>query len=388
MVNMLSPQFQTPEHITGISVDLGSATDLSDYASVEDAFKHTEMSAGMVRSLRRQARRSPSMSPPPLPHPSFFTSENTPSTGNTGATTSGWEETVSVDLYAAVDIAHKGNRRVSSPSINGRGPDVYDRLVAEEPTSLSRYDKLQPPERPPREYLSKSFGDSLGEIPLNPMSASCPTHAHRVITPPQLPLEEYATIEDNGAMDGGGGGGGGEGQELATYATISAGQSAPRPPPHSHAHVPVTGQVQHLRTQAPQGREDHYSIVNNPPIFLSSSPLVPASRNRQQTEQGDMYSVTNSPTRGIGRKTGVGGRQGRIKGHCRIQSEDHILLHPTEANHLNYRSPLLTERPVTPEVSIYSTPNKKSEKSLRPSPPMKSKSLLKFGHSPVHNSRE
>lgn len=367
VANFLSPHFLTPEHTAGGSIDLDAAEGLSDYASVEDAFRHTEMTAGMVRSLRRQAKRTPSSSPPPLPPPLFISSETTPSTATIGDTASEQEGEAFADMYASVDLSHRNNRKGPSSPSRKRGPG-YDHLVAGETPFPTGYDKLQPPERPPRTYLTKTNGSpSSSGGSYDPLHKILAAGKARIKTPPLPSSEEYATIGGSGGRDAGEGGDG-----LPMYATIQArGQSGSLPQPHLHSHDQ-------------QGGEDLYSVVNKPSMRSPPPPIVPRSKEKSRLD--DMYSVPN-PNRASNPNHG---REGRNLGHHRMQSEDHILHSPAEPardDHLYVKSPPLLKRAITPEGILYSNRDKKPERKTRPSSYVKQRSILTFGHSPIHKTR-
>ena len=201
----LGTQFFSPEHTAGGNIDLDASKDLSDYASVNDAVKHTEISAGMVNSLRRQPRRSPSMSPPPPPTspPSRMINEECISE----------EEDITDEAYATVNTSHK---RLTSPTGKNKG---YDHLQPDEslPMSKDGYDRLNPqdpPARPPRTDRIKSQGASSSgkyaplspgrtegiDIPLPSDEKELPMYATIDIykpkkTPPPPADNLYATVD-------------------------------------------------------------------------------------------------------------------------------------------------------------------------------------------------
>lgn len=362
--NLLSPDFLSPEHTAGGFIDLDhTGEELSDYASVEDALKHTELSAGMVQSLRRQARHTPSMSPPPFPlsPPSSSSFKAMPITATTGPGTVGQEKEEFVDMYASVDISHNTNGRVTSPTGKERG---YDHLNADDSPPMSGYDKLNPPARPPRTDLNKSHGSpSSSGGGYDPLEKTLVGGRACKVSPPSS--EEYATIGNNGRTERGDE----RKEELPMYATIdTCKRTRPRPQPHAV----VTGGV---ADQSTQGTGNLYSAVNKSHSMRSPPPHVPVPVPRTTVQQPeDMYSVPNKVKR---RENGRdGGRGKRSSGHFRMQSEDHIL-HSVVTDNQMYstvqKPPPPKPKPrraVTPESALYSVPDRKTDKKARPSPPV------------------
>ncbi len=170
--------------------------ELSDYASVDDAVRHTQMTAVMVNSLRGQSRRSPSMSPPPPPPPTSSPphSHHTPIPEEDGG--KGVEP---ADMYATVETAQN---RPLSPEGAKRG---YDHLQPDDSPPLKGYDHLPAPirpapVRPPRtDLIPKSNGVLSRKYA--PLGIATPTnHEGGRATPPSNVYDEregpmYATID-------------------------------------------------------------------------------------------------------------------------------------------------------------------------------------------------
>ena len=339
--NLLTSQFLTREHPVGGSIDMHDEVELNDYASVEDALRHTEMSAGMVRSLRRQARRTPSSSPPPLP-PSSNDTGSIAAVGDTIASSGDGGE---MDLYASVDTSSKLS--AISPVKSKKG---YDHLVAGDTLYPYGYDKLNPPERPPRTDLSPSHGSISssggGYDPLVNVSTVDKRNVNTLSIPSS---EEYATIGGDGEIGEGNG-------DLPAYASINKdramGQFRPASQPHQLSHSVVTGLVPVQLFHTAQVGDSICTSTNS-----TGSTLRP--RKSSQPLLDDLYSVPNNPRHG-GRSSVL-----HLGGHHRMRSEDHIL-HDTTGQRLSVSTP---RRSITPDMALYSTPDKTLAKQF-PSPPL------------------
>ncbi len=310
--------------------------DLSDYASVEDAVKHTELLASLGHT-------SPSMSPPPLP----------PSSSKPTLSPSHIQDDEEEQAeYATVDTA--SNQRVTSPTGKGRG---YDHLAPDESYPVMGYDKLNPPARPPRTDRAQIESSNNGYDPIFKTR-----NTTRGGTPPPSE-EEYATIEEDSSAQN-------IDQDMyATVDTTAKTRPKPHPKPHTPSHVPPGSDP---ATNMEVGG-DMYSAVN---IAHKTRPAPrPAPRSRvspdpfvESTEGGDLYSIPNKPRPG--------------SGHHRMQSEDHILHYRAsgedDPQHMysavEVTTPPLTtiRRAVTPENALYSIPDKQDKKRRpHPSPPVR-----------------
>ena len=226
----------------GGSINLDKVQGLGDYASVEDALMHTEFSAGMVHSLRRQQqapRRSPSMSPPPPP----LSPPPRQELEELGEEPS--------DTYATVDTSQK---RVMSPTGKYKG---YDHLQPDDSPPMEKpYDRLdphesEPPARPPRTDLMPRSHGSPSNGKYAPMEEVSPGRLVRDVPSPTIGDTMYATID--------------------SYR-----------PKKNH--------------RLPLAQGDVYATVNKSPIRTPSPVPVPLPRTQvHPAESNNLYSIVNKP---------------------------------------------------------------------------------------------
>ena len=267
------PVIASSQHIEGGSIDLDKQLGLGDYASVEDALKHTEMSAGMVHSLRRQARRSPSMSPPPPPMspPTRTIMEEVEEGVEPG------------DMYATVDTSHK------KPQTPTGGVKGYDHLVPDDSPPMKGYDHLNPPPpmRPPRTDLAPKSQATPSTGKYAPLVGVASTQE-------ALPSDVYDTLEE-GPM----------------YATIEVcKKKKPEIPDRTPSPAPIplprTKPPPPVPTPSPGGMDDYmYSTVSKPrpasqhlrmkSADLTSIGYVPQPSQPPQPDLDQMYSVVQKP---------------------------------------------------------------------------------------------
>ena len=349
-----TPQFLSPEHLIRGSMILeqhsqnGNIADLSDYASVEDAVKHTELLAALGRQTL-----SPSMSPPPLPPPPSSKLQPSSSTD------------VPDDLaeYATVDST--SNPRLTSPTGKGRG---YDHLAPDE--TGTTYDKLDPPERPPRTDLTRSQErSSNGYIPVRKGQEK----AFKVAPPISPSGEEYATIGDSRQSTPK------QDSDIEMYASVDTStRKLPKPRLNPPSHVPAAMETSEPHSSQPtqNGGSDLYSVVNKPRGNRPIPAPRPLPRTRRSPDPhteyasgggGDLYSVPNKPRMNAG--------------HHRIPSEDHILHYrASDGAGLQDHIYSAVEKPtppkpkprraITPENALYSVPDKTERKKPNHSPPV------------------